>query len=438
MINYFNGYILFPLLELLSKREILPKLNQLKAFEIQPIDIRHVEQREELYKLLVHCQKNIPYYKELFNDLAFEPEKVKEDIYYLKKLPVLTKKTIKENAGKLKFKQGGYLHPRKTGGSTGESVFFYYDRKGLDWTSAINLFAYEMARKKPHHSDCHISADLDLNPPPLKHRAKDWIKLLSQNRKRLLVSSFAPIELKKAYKDLKRMRPYLLQGHPSSLYAISSYIENNKLSPIKLCHIFEPSGEMLTQKMVESIEKNIQCKVVNRYGNAEFGVIAHSKFNDNYTKLKVFDRAFFVEECKDSNIIVTGLTNYGFPLLRYDTGDIGTVKEEEDGHYIYNIQGRVHDLVRIGSEEFPTHYIMDFLDHKVKDIREFQILLTNDDQRPLLNIVLEKDTEEERVKNEIKSKWGNDMRLEFIPYESLIRQGWRQKFRHLIDLRKSV
>ena len=167
------------------------------------------------------------------------------------------------------------------------------------------------------------------------------------------------------------MKPHLLQGHPSSAYSIANFIERNNLKPIKLCEIFEPSGEMLTDKMVESIEKNLRCKVVNRYGNAEFGVMAHSRFDDSYNRLKIFRRAFHIEEAEQSNIIVTGITNHAFPLIRYDTGDIGTVRDENDGLFLYNIQGRIHDSVKINGQYYATHYIMDYLDHKVKNIREF-------------------------------------------------------------------
>ena len=188
--------------------------------------------------------------------------------------------------------------------------------------------------------------------------------------------------------------------------------------------------------MVESIEKNILCKVTNRYGNAEFGIIAHAKKKDHFSKLKIFQKAFYVEHCNQKNMIVTCLKNYGFPLLRYDTGDIATVTNENDGSYINNIQGRIHDIIEINNDFFPSHYIMDFMDHQVRGVREFQIILTDQDPIPSLNIVPENNDDKNRIMSAVKSRWPTGLNIKFIPYDDLVRSGWRQKFIHLIDMRQ--
>jgi len=435
LLRYFNGYVLFPVLEKLTKRKIKPKLDALRSFESLGLAEQKELQKNAIYDLAVFCKENIPYYSQLFLENSFDVEKLKVDINYIQKLPILTKEIIREKTGQLQFHGRGPLHVRKTGGSTGQSVFFYYDNEGLDWTSAINLFAYEMAGKKPHHTDCHISAELELGNPPFKYKMMDYIKLSSQNRKRLMISSFTDIELEKKYRELKSRKPYLLQGHPSSLYAIASYVEKTKKKPVRLCTVFEPTGEMLTPKMVEVIEKYALCKVTNRYGNAEFGVIAHAAPKDHYSKLKVFQLAFYVEPCEQNNLIVTCLTNYGFPLLRYDTGDIGTVIEEGEQTFIKDIQGRIHDMVAINGDQYPSHYIMDFMDHQVRGIREFQIILKDESKFPVLSIVLENKDDHQRVLKAVTDRWPTGLEIVFIEFDELVRLGWRQKFRHLIDLR---
>ena len=194
---------------------------------------------------------------------------------------------------------------------------------------------------------------------------------------------------------------------------------------------------MLTEKTVETIEKYLGAKVVNRYGNAECGVMAHSRINDPYTKLKIFDRAFYIEEVKSSNLLVTNFTNYGMPLLRYDTGDLGTVQQEADGSYLYDIQGRIHDTVSINGEEYATHFIMDYLDHKITNVREFQIVV-EDSSAPKLNIVPEDEADYVRIRTLLKQRWPHGLEINFIKHEELQKVGWRQKFRHVIDQREAV
>jgi phenylacetate-CoA ligase len=434
MMRYLNGYVLYPLLEKTIKRDILSKHEELRKFEKFSFDKQRTIQKKEMVKTLEFCQSNIPYYKELFKESGFDYKKCELDLRYLSELPILTKDIVRERTKDLKINNP--KHKRKTGGSTGQSVQFLYDDIGLDWTAAINIMAYEMAGCTFHKTNCHISSDIGVGPKTFKSKCIDFIKLSSQNRKRLMINSFSDKDLEETFKFFNKYKPYLLQGHPSTSYAIAEYIKRSGKKKVKYCDIFEPSGEMLNDKMVQSIEENLMCKVVNRYGNAEFGVMAHSKLEDSYRKLKVFDRCFFVEECVESNIIVSNFTNDGMPLLRYDTGDCATVKIESDGTYIYDIQGRIHDNVDICGENFATHYIMDYLDHRIKNVREFQIVI-KDDTFPILKIVPEKDDDKKRIFDQLKSKWPEGIYFEFIKFQDLETVGWRQKFRHVIDKRSA-
>jgi phenylacetate-CoA ligase len=435
MLSYFSGYVLYPILEKYSKRQINPKLIELRAFEQKSNADQKALQRENCFQLLSFCKDQVPYYQDLFKSVAFDIEKIRKDIGYLNDVPILTKALVRENAERLRTANAH--HVRKTGGSTGQSVYFYYDNPGLDWTSAMNLYSLELAGKKPHHKDCHISAELGLEPPTFKGKFLDWLKLTSQNRTRLMISSFSPSDLDALYDELVRKSPFLLQGHPSTAYAIAAhFLETGRKQKLRFS-VFEPTGEMLTDKAVQTIEKAFGCKVVNRYGNAECGVMAHSLPGDPYTRLKIFQRAFYLAPIEKGPLIVTNFTNLGFPLINYDTGDIGTVRSEPNGDYLSDIQGRKHDTVTINRKEFPTHFIMDYLDHKVRGIREFQIHLT-DSSDPLLKVVLENPSDQSRVLAAIKAYWEKGLNVEFVGFESLETVGWRNKFRHVIDKRSKL
>ena len=435
LIRFFNGLILFPLLERAAKRDIFTKLNELKKFQKLSLAEQNQIQKNELHKMVVFCKNNVPYYRDLFQKINFDESKVLSDIKYIQDVPILTKQIIREQCELIK--QHNAYHVRKTGGSTGQSVFFYYDNNGLDWTSAINLLAYELAENFTYRNDCHISSELNLEKPAFKYQMLDWLKLFSQNRQRLMIRSFSDEDLEQSFQSLVKIKPYLMQGHPSSAYAIANYIKKMNLKKKKYCSVFEPSGEALNAKMVDCIQEYLGCKVVNRYGNAEFGVMAHTRPQDPWTKLLVFNRAFYAEETNNSNLIISNFTNYGMPLLRYDTGDIGTVKNESDGTFIYDLQGRIHDIVKIDQEDYATHYIMDYLDHKIRQVREFQIILKGND-RVILNIVAEHEADQPRIKSEILLRWPKGLEVQFIKYEELIKVGWQQKFRHIIDQRTAL
>ncbi len=426
--RFFNAYVLFPLLEKKSKRQIAPKLRELTRFESFSLADHGELRRRELHRSLIHARERIPYYTDLFQAVSFDPDKVLKDLKYVQDLPILTKELVRDNSDRLRLPTAHHL--RKTGGSTGQAVQFFYDNVGLDWTSAINLRAYEMVGNFPHSKDAHISSEINVSPVG-RDKFLDWLKLSSQNRTRLMIRSFSDEDLSKSYEELNRCRPYLLQGHPSSGYAIANYIERHKLTGPKYCDVFEPSGETLTPKMADSMQRNLGCKVTNRYGNAEFGVMAHSRADDAFTTLRIFDRAFYIEPVSKGNLIVSTWTNDSFPLFRYDTGDIGTVHETFEGAILTDLQGRIHDTVRIGNEDYATHYIMDYLDHNIRRVREFQILVSG--AAPLLTIVPEDLNDTDRIRNEVLARWPSGLGVDFVRFEDLKRVGWQNKFRHIVQ-----
>jgi len=432
VLRYFTGYVAMPMLEKYTGRQISPKLKELQRFSQLTDDQQKDQQVKRLFQFLQYCEQKVPFYQKLFAQVGFQANEVLTDPRAIQKIPILTKQIVRENTDLLRSPRA--QHVRKTGGSTGASVFFYYDQEGLDWTSAINLIALEMAGRKPHHNDCHISADLELLnlvPKNAKDRLIDWVKMRSQNRSRLMVSRFDFENLDRGYQQLLRERPYMLQGHPSSAFALANYILDRKKSfQGPLVNIFEPSGEMLTQKIVNRIEAAFKCKVVNRYGNAEFGVVAHSRPEAPWNQLEIFRRAFYIEPVQSGPLIVTAFTNLGFPLVRYDTGDIGTV--DHQGQFLSDIQGRVHDLVTINGREWPTHFIMDTLDHKVREVFQFQILKRRRGL-PTLRIVPEEAADLSRIEKSLREIWPEGLSIEFIEAKDLVFQGWRQKFRHVIE-----
>lgn len=434
MIRFANAFILYPLLEKFGHRDVRTKLQEIKRFERLTADEKDAFRKKKLFDILSHSRKNIPYYKDLFEKVSFDESSILKDIRHIEKLPVLTKNDVRENGDRMRMPNAH--HVRKTGGSTGQSVFFYYDNDGLDWAAALNLWAYELAGNYLYRSDCHIASELEFPPLQGRDRALDFLKLSAQNRKRIMIRSFSDHDMDATFSQLKKYRPYLIQGHPSTGYAIANYIRAKDLPKKSYCKVFEPSGEMLTDKMAEAISEYLGCKVVNRYGNAEFGVMAHSRPQDTYKKLQVFNSSFHIEDVEKGPIVVSGFTNYAFPLFRYDTGDIASVRREGEDTFIHEIQGRIHDLVRIEDEDYATHFIMDYLDHKIRGIREFQILV-RDEKPPLLNIVPENDGDKDRIRTALKQRWPKGLDIDFIPYGELQTVGWRQKFRHVIDQRKN-
>jgi len=129
-------------------------------------------------------------------------------------------------------------------------------------------------------------------------------------------------------------------------------------------------------------------------------------------------------------LVFTGFKNRLMPLIRYCTGDLSQVQQRTTGFFMANVVGRMHDIVPINGIPYPTHHIMDMLDHRVGGIQEFQIDLRS--TQPTLRIVPEAHASLEHIQAKISEIWGQEFDVKFVGADELVRTGRHQKFRHLV------
>lgn len=433
--GYLKAYVLYPFFEGIEKRGIRSKLRTIKMDAGISFNQRVRARRKALTHILSSAGTGVPYYRDLFKEINFNPDNVNKDIAYLGELPYLTKEIIREQGERLideSYKKEA-LHLRKTGASTGPSTLIYYSREAVDWTAAVNLFVNEWMGKKRHMKEVHLSTRFP-EKFPLKDRIRERIKCMSMNRVNIVSDSFDPGSLEKIWNELKGVRPYSVQAHPSTLYALALFVKEREEPGDGTIRVFESTGEILDEKKRRTIEEVFNCKVFNRYGNAEFGVIACDS-EDPDAGLRVADFMVWPEtlelEGGTREIVLTGLTNDAMPLLRYRTGDLGELEVGEDAFYLKNLKGRVHDIVRIGEKGYPTHYIQDLLD-RIAGIEEFQVEVRKG--LPLLLRLIASDAAKRgAIRESIRGWWGDKVEIEFSDFDGLKRVGWRDKFSYLVD-----
>ena len=114
--------------------------------------------------------------------------------------------------------------------------------------------------------------------------------------------------------------------------------------------MIEPSGETCPQYIRDLLVETFGARVHDRYGLAEFGVVAY-QLDSRDRKLRVCNADFFVEARKFdegmNELTITGFANRLMPLIRYRTGDLTNGIVEEEGLFIDGVQGRVHDRLTI-------------------------------------------------------------------------------------------
>ncbi len=431
----FSAFVAYPLAERLEKRNVSEKLAELRRHYRLPFEKRLAIARDRLADTLLFAQHHVPYYQDLFRQKAFDPDRVRKDTGYLNELPFLDKDIIREQGPRLLSRPlaGEKYHPCKTGGSTGLSCVIYYDQTGADYSSAVTLYARERVGSYKYRPQLHFACRFpDTAEPTFFSWTREDFKCLAMNRSNIFFDRVDDTGLERMWRILKRRLPYLIHEHPSTIYALACYVEK-QYGTGKAFDIFESSGELLEPYSRETIERVLQCRVINRYGLAELGVMAY-EVDGKAGGLQVFDSEGWPENrISDSGVhelVFTGFRNRLMPLIRYVTGDIARVEEKENGFFLTDVVGRIHDVIPINGVNYPTHHVMDMLDHRVGGIQEFQVDLRQNP--PVMRIVPEPGADTGEISGKINQYWPHAFRIEFVNHDGMIRVGHRAKFRHVV------
>jgi phenylacetate-CoA ligase len=435
--NFIKGllsaYIAYPIAERIEKRSVTEKLNQLKKYYKKPLNLRLKIIEDRLIHMLNFAGKHVPYYRDLFNQYKFNPENIRRDIRYLNALPYLTKDIIREQGSRMLSKPLNQIKydECKTGGSTGPSSIIYYTKDASDFSAATTLYARESIGKFKWRHAIHFACQFPGEKETFWPNREDY-KCFAMNRSNILFSSLDDEGLSKIWLAIESRRPYMIHAHPSTIYALACYTEKNKLNK-RIFQVFESSGELLQSYMIEKIKKIFECTIIDRYGLAELGVIAY-QLNKASSCMKILDSEVwpetYINEEGYSELVLTGFRNYLMPLVRYRTGDYAEIKEASNGFYLERVIGRMHDMVEIQGSIYPTHHIMDILDHRIRDIEEFQIDLRG--PLPILRIVPKPLIDLDTHRKKIEAYWPNTFDIQYVNFRDLIRVGRHQKFRHVV------
>lgn len=417
-----------PFAEFSLRRNIRRKMAKINL-EFQAIENnRNKWKAQNLFYLTKHCKQNVPYYTDLFAKTNFHPENILKDLKYFEDIEPLNKSLLKANTDKLlsKLNDKSQLFERKTNGSTGENTSVFYDQEALDWSSATSFYTQELLGKKLSENEIYITSQDIVN--------NTWSKIISEkakcvtlNRKNVYYKDLGDDELDTILKTLKNHDPKIVHSTPSIIYALSQYLYHTPTINLKLNKIIT-TGELLDPIKKERIESTFNCKVYNRYGNAEVGIIAQDTTTDH---LKVIEPMCHVENIGNSSeLFITGLKNSAMPLLRYATGDNAKVSESEIGCFISDLKGRIGDMIYLNGSLVPTEFIKDTL-FRIANIDDFQIRKSKRDGY-IMTVVCDKPMQS-LVKKKVQEIWKNQFQIRFSTMQDLSRVGLRSKFSYLID-----
>ena len=267
-----GSLVVFPVAERLEGRDMRSKQRQLAAEMSQPFAERRRRSWNRLVDLVRFSAQKVPYYRDLFATTGFDPESLTRDAKYLADIPYLTKDIIRAEGERLLRDDHMVFrkHVTKSGGSTGPSVHVIYDQEGADWSSAVTRYARAQIGAGASRLQLHLAARFP-DRFPARDRMREQMKCLANNRLNVTFASFAPDDLDHIWTRIKAIRPFMVHGHPSTMYQLALHVADRGEGR-NAFRVFESSGEMLDDRQRRTVEAVFGCTVIDRYGHAEAGV----------------------------------------------------------------------------------------------------------------------------------------------------------------------
>lgn len=435
--------VLFPLHEHLKGHSTVAVLRTMER--TQWLSAREIERMQitRLRDFLSRIGANVPYYRDLFATLAFEP-KALTSLRDLQRLPLMSKVDIRANTERLKAVNAGKMERFTTGGSSGEPLIFYRGKERV---------SHDVAAKWRATRWWHV----DIGDPeivvwgsPIELGSQDRIRLFRDKVLRTeLLSAFemSDTNLEKFIQRIRVLRPRMLFGYPSSLALLANYAsqQNYRVDDLGVKVIFVTS-ESLYDYQRKSIESVFSAPVANGYGGRDAGFIAHEcphramHITADDIVVEIVDEEGEALPIGDKGeIVITHMSTADFPFVRYRTGDVGSLSREtctcgRGLPLLAEIEGRTTDFV-IAADGTVLHGLaLIYVLRELPEVEEFKIIQESLSTITVQIVTASRDTTElERtVRDQFRRRLGDSLIVNFV-YVGEIEREASGKYRYVVS-----
>jgi phenylacetate-CoA ligase len=422
--------IIAPLWAIKEGTSYLRYLKYLEGSQYHSLEEIQENQWARLKKILEHAFQNTGFYQKRFLEIKAGREDIR-DWKDFQRFPLLTKDDIRENMKDMVARNipPNKLLPKKTSGSTGVSLEFFVDEDSLQWKLACAI-------RHNHWAGWNIGDRVGAiwgNPEHYKNWRMRLRNILLDRYTYLDTLKIDESDMENFYRTICHKPPSIFFGHAHSLYLFSKFLESRGWSPPR------PKGIISTAMVLhnyerEIIEKVFNCKVTNRYGCEEVSLIAcecqeHKGLHMNLDTLvvEVIQDGKPAKPGEPGSIVVTDLTNYGMPFIRYKIGDVGILSKRKCScgrsfPMLQSIEGRAADYVvtpegnYISGISLTENFAM-----LLPEIKQLQIVQDRIDHILLMIVKADgyNNGTEQKIRNLVLERFGPKMLFDFNYVESI-------------------
>ena len=318
--------------------------------------------------LLDYAYRNVPFYQERFDHIGLRPEDITLPEHY-PQVPVLEKQDIRQHFSNLVSKQARPrdLHLSTTGGSTGEPLQVYHEKRVV--RAAMQWRMFEWWGVRP---GCTFASVYRQQFATRRARLANWALHWPGRRIHLNAVELSSATMGTFLRDFQRYAPDLLHGYVGAVDELAGFIlaEEVQVPPPKVVWV---TSAPLTKPQIARIEQAFRAPVCDQYGCCEIYWLAAQcpqrqglhQFLDVRRIEFVSDDGRPVPDGGMGDILVTDLENTYFPFIRYRLGDRGRTLSQpcpcgRSLPLMDHVRGRISDNLklpsgRIISGEYPHH-----------------------------------------------------------------------------------
>ena len=392
-------------------------------------------QEERLHALIVHAYNHTKYYRWIMDERGLKPEDIRTATD-LRKLPIITKQIAREHFNEIvpdnlfsfRYREG------KTGGTTGEPMFYYCDEDTWGYVTAAKIYYWRTYGYQYGEPFAAMgSASLFAKTPPLVRRIYDMIR----NEVPMNTVNLTDELCEKYISIIREKKIRYIYGYAASIYIFTQYIATHGIDLKQIEGVFTTS-ENLTDEYRTLIEETYECKVRDCYGARDAGITAYETdyhcYEVGYNTIAEIINPI---EPNTGTLLSTNLINYTFPLIRYQFGDeveLAPTSEVQNynGQVIKRIIGRTSDVMRLenGHNMTATGFSMIM---KEFDVKAFSFNKTGENE---VTLTIERDitkytkAQEDEINRAIHLYIGVDAKLniEYVDKFEALRNGKRRYF----------
>jgi len=247
----------------------------------------------------------------------------------------------------------------QTGGTTGHPLIIYLDKNELSSAQAslyrgLGWCGYEIGEKSAVVWGRRLVAS---RYATLKVKVRRFLT------RSVFIDAWNLSEkrIDKIIDRLNTTKPTFLRGYASPIHLLANFVNQKRTSLEFELNGVSTTAEPLQSFQREEIEKAFHCEVFDQYGSTEVNSLGfecekhmglHIPIERVHIDFLDVEDNSPVSEGETGRIVVTCLENYGMPLIRYDTEDLGIQREKSCScgrnlPMMDSIVGRRIDMIRL-------------------------------------------------------------------------------------------